>query len=102
MSERLSVLTGATGHVGYALLKELEKNGENVRILIRKDSKMFDGIQCEKCYGDVTDPASLEKAFQDADVVYHLAGIIDISAGSEDIIWQVNVGGTNNVVEACK
>ncbi len=102
MGERLSVLTGATGHVGYALLKELEKNGENVRILIRKDVPMFDGIKCEKVYGDVTEPASLEKAFQGADIVYHLAGIIDISAGCEDMIWKVNVDGTKNVVEACK
>ena len=62
MGDKLSVVTGATGHVGYALVKELEARGENFRILIRKDSKIFDGIKCERVFGDVTDPASLEKA----------------------------------------
>ena len=64
MNKPISVLTGATGHIGYALLLKLVNEGENVRILIRKDSKIFDGIECEKVYGDVTDPESLEKAFE--------------------------------------
>ncbi len=99
---KLCVLTGATGHIGYALLRELLDSGEQVRILIRKDIPLFDGLDCEKAFGDVTDPASLEKAFAGADVVYHLAGVIDINAGDESLIWNVNVQGTKNVVEACK
>ena len=102
MSEKISLVTGATGHIGYALLKELVDNGEKVRILIRKDSKQFDGIECEKVYGDVTDLDALLKAFEGVDVVYHLAGIIDINADQEDMIWSVNVGGTKNVVKACQ
>ena len=35
-------------------------------------------------------------------MVYHLAGIIDINADQEDMIWNVNVGGTKNVVQACE
>ena len=102
MSEKISLVTGATGHIGYALLKELVDSGEKVRILIRKDCKQFDGIDCEKVYGDVTDLDALLKAFEGVDVVYHLAGIIDINADQEDMIWNVNVGGTKNVVKACQ
>ena len=102
MSGKISLVTGATGHIGYALLKELVDSGEKVRILIRKDSKQFDGIDCEKVYGDVTDLDALLNAFEDVDVVYHLAGIIDINADQEDMIWNVNVGGTKNVVQACE
>ena len=102
MSGKISLVTGATGHIGYALLKELVDSGEKVRILIRKDSKQFDGIDCEKVYGDVTDLDALLNAFEDVDVVYHLAGIIDINADQEDMIWNVNVGGTKNVVKACQ
>ena len=102
MSDKISLVTGATGHIGFALLKELADAGEKVRILIRKESKQFDGIPCEKVYGDVTDLDALVKAFEGVDVVYHLAGIIDINADQEDIIWNVNVGGTKNVVEACE
>lgn len=102
MSNPISVVTGATGHIGYALLKELVAKGENVRILIRKDTPQFDGIECEKVFGDVTDPESLEKAFDGADVVYHLAGLIDINVGNDEMVWNVNYNGTKNVVEACK
>lgn len=102
MNKPFCVLTGATGHIGYALLKKLVAEGENVKILIRKDSKQFNGIECEKVFGDVTDPASLEKAFEGADVVYHLAGLIDINVGQDDMVWKVNFEGTKNVVEACK
>ena len=91
---KLCVITGATGHIGYALLKELLDSGEQVRILIRKDIPLFDGLDCEKAFGDVTDPKSLEKAFEGADIVYHLAGVIDINAGDENLIWNVNVQGT--------
>ena len=102
MDKPISVITGATGHIGYALLLKLVSEGENVRILIRKDSKIFDGINCEKVFGDVTDPDSLLKAFEGADVVDHLAGVIDINSTDDSLVWNVNVGGTKNVVEACR
>jgi len=102
LNKKVSVLTGASGHVGYALLKELIANGENIRILIRKDNPIFDNLKCEKVYGDVTDPSSLEKAFDGADIVYHVAGVIDVNTGNEDIVYKVNVDGTKNVVAACK
>ena len=97
-----SVMTGATGHVGYALLLELIKDGQKPTILIRKDINIFDGLECEKAFGDVTDPASLEKAFAGADVVYHSAGVIELKPGNEELVYNVNVTGTKNVVEACK
>ncbi len=100
--KKISVMTGATGHVGYALLLELINSGEKPRILIRKDIDIFDGLDCEKVYGDITDIESLEKAFEGADIVYHLAGMIEIKEGYEDIIYNVNVNGTKNIVAACK
>lgn len=48
---KLCVITGATGHIGYALLKELLDSGEQVRILIRKDIPLFDGLDCEGLWG---------------------------------------------------
>jgi nucleoside-diphosphate-sugar epimerase len=73
MQSPLYVITGATGHIGYALLKKLEARGARVRILIRKDTPVFDGIECEKAYGDVTDPDSLLAAFEGADESDHTA-----------------------------
>lgn len=102
MNEKIAVITGASGHIGYALIKELEAKKENFRILIRSKNKIFDGISCERAFGDVTDLKSLEKAFEGADTVYHLAGVIDLGTGNNEWTREVNVQGTINVVEACK
>lgn len=102
MNEKISVITGASGHIGYALIKELEAREEKFRILVRNKNKIFDGIPCEVAFGDVTEPESLEKAFEGADTVYHLAGVIDLGTGNEEWTREVNVQGTINVVEACK
>ncbi len=102
MSNRLNVITGGKGYVGFALVKELEARGERMRLLLRTDSPHFDGIECEKFMGDVTSPEQLEEAFQGAEVVYHVAGIVDITGTKDEQVWAVNYEGTKNVVAACK
>ena len=102
MEEKISVITGASGHIGYALLVKLLEQGEKVRILIRRNEPRFDHLGCEKVFGDVNNKDSLEKAFKGAHTVYHLAGIIDINNGDESLIWKVNVDGVKNVVAACE
>ena len=102
MAEKISVITGASGHIGYALLLKLLEQGENVRILIRRNEPRFDYLGCEKVFGDISDADSLEKAFSGADTVYHLAGIIDINNGDDAMVWKVNFEGVKNVVEACE
>ena len=77
-------LTGATGHVGYAILKELQQHEDKeIKILIRKDSEIFNGLRCEKAKGDITDYESLIRAFQGVDIVYHVAGCVEIKPGNE-------------------
>ncbi len=96
-------LTGATGHVGYAILKELQNHPDKeTRILIRRDSDIFDGLVCEKVKGDITDYDSLVKAFDGCEIVYHVAGCVEIKPGNEDFVYKVNVTGTENVIRACK
>lgn len=102
MSNRINVVTGGKGHVGFALVKELADRGEKIRLLLRSDSPVFDNIDCEKFMGDVCDLQSLEKAFEGADTVYHVAGVVDISGTKDKQVWEVNVEGTKKVVEACK
>ena len=75
MSGGINVITGGRGHVGFALVKELAARGEKIRLLLRSDSPVFDGIECEKVFGDVCDQEALEKAFENAETVYHVAGV---------------------------
>ncbi len=102
MGDKISVITGGKGHVGFALVKELADRGEKMRLLLRSDSPVFDNIDCEKFMGDVCDSQSLEKAFEGADTVYHVAGVVDISGKKDKQVWEVNVEGTKKVVAACK
>ncbi len=100
--ESLSVVTGARGYVGYALVSELAQRPGRIRVLLRHDCKELDRFGCEKIMGDICDYASLEKAFEGADTVYHVAGLVDIEGTRDRLVWSVNYGGTKNVVAACK
>ncbi len=95
------VVTGATGHVGANLVRALSDAGRQVRALVRKDLRPLEGLEVEQREADVLDKASLLAAFEGADVVFHLAGLISILESDEKLLNQTNVGGTRNVVEAC-
>ncbi len=102
MKKPFSVITGGTGYVGLALVKYLVSRGENVRLFLLEDHPCLEGIECEKFYGNVCNPDDVDKCFEGAETVYHIAGVVDISGKKEDLMWNVNVGGTKNVVESCK
>ena len=98
------VVTGASGHIGNVLVRELIKNGYEVKafVLENENVEYLKELQIEICYGDVRNIESLEKAFQGAEIVFHLAGIIDIGTTKRKTIYSVNVEGTKNVLQACK
>jgi dihydroflavonol-4-reductase len=98
------VVTGATGHIGNVLTRELTARGHGVHVLVLPDDDLrpLTGLDVEIIYGDVTDLASLESAFTGADIVFHLAGIVTIMPGMEKVLERVNVGGVRNVAAACR
>jgi dihydroflavonol-4-reductase len=97
------VVTGAAGHIGNVLVRELLSRGESVRAVIPpfEDAVSLAGLKVEMVEGDVLEINSLKQAFEGSDVVYHLAGIVSISPGMSKLLYRVNVEGTRNVVEAC-
>ena len=96
-------VTGATGHLGNVLIRELLEKGEKIRALILPHEKVdsLSGLAIEKVPGDVCNPYSLEKAFEDAKIVFHCAGVISILPGKWKWLYRVNVQGTKNVIDAC-
>ncbi len=89
------LVTGGAGFIGGYLVRELVKNGEDVRVLIRRRKPKE---EVEFVRGDVTDRSSLKKAFDGVEKVYHLAAIFRHDANPEET-WKVNYQGTKNVAE---
>lgn len=96
-----TVVTGATGHIGANLIPELLKRGRQVRLLIHRNKSALDAPSLEATTGDIGDISSLCRAFEGADVVYHLAAAISLSKKAWPLVEKINVIGTSNVVEAC-
>lgn len=98
----MNLVTGATGHIGNVLVRELIKRGEKVRALVLpgEDLAPLNDLPIEIAYGDVLDKESLLKAFQGVEYVFHLAGIISIVPSEEFTVHAVNVEGTRNMLDA--
>jgi len=96
------VVTGASGHIGGNLVRRLLDKGRPVRAVVHKDTRALEGLDVERVSASLQDGESLKRAFDGAEVVYHLAARIVISAANEDEVYAVNVKGVRNVVEACE
>ena len=69
------LVTGASGHVGGHLIDALKKRHEAVRILDMKESAESRGVEMIK--GNILDEDAVRRAAEGADVIYHLAAIVD-------------------------
>lgn len=97
-------VTGATGHIGNVLVRELLARGQKVRALVMPEDNLrpLSGLDVEIVQGDITNQASLEKAFKGIDIVFHLAGIVTIMPRMKNILEKVNIEGTRHVAAACR
>lgn len=100
----MNLVTGATGHIGNVLVRQLLQEKKPVRALVLpgEDTHPLQGLDIEKVEGNVLDAESLERAMHGVNTVFHLAGVISIMPGRNDWMWKVNVGGTQNVLAAVK
>ncbi|WP_299030175.1 SDR family oxidoreductase [uncultured Thermanaerothrix sp.] len=96
------LVTGATGHLGNVLVRNLIARGERVRALVLRGESLLpiEGMPVEIVSGDVLDEEILHFAMQGVDRVFHLASLIAIRPGMDERVWRVNVEGTRNVIRA--
>jgi len=99
------LVTGGTGFVGSYIIKNLVEKGHRVRAIRRSkklpsyiSKEIFDKV--EWIDGDILDIISLHDAMQDVDIVIHAAAIVSFSKHDRIPMYQVNVEGTKNVVNA--
>lgn len=96
------VVTGASGHIGSALVRALVADGRRVRAFVHRDERPLVGLDVERRRVDVTRAAEVDEAVRGAAVVYHAAARISLETGEDPAAERVNVEGTRNVVEACE
>lgn len=98
----LTLVTGATGFVGSAVLKALAAAGERVRVLVRPASSRLNlaDFPCEVAEGDMTSPAAVEAALQGVRRLYHVAADYRLWTRRPDDLRRANVEGTRVVMEA--
>ena len=78
------------------------QDGCHVTCLVRSTSNIhwLKGLPVTLSYGDVTDPVSLQRLIEEADVIIHAAAVL--RARDTEGYYRVNQGGTKNIVEALK
>jgi dihydroflavonol-4-reductase len=101
---KMILVTGATGHIGNVLVRQLCAENAEVRglIMFGEDPTPLKGLNIELIEGDVLDYQSLRTALDGVDIVYHLAGMISIMPGNDPLMKLVNVQGTRNIIQAAK
>jgi len=97
------LVSGATGFLGGYLAEMLQKKGYRVRALARQTSDLgrLKALGIEIVIGDLSDLASLRKATQDQDLVFHTAGKVS-DWGKKEEFFQANLDGTRNIIQACQ
>lgn len=109
------LVTGGTGLVGSHVLLELVKTGKQVKALRRKNSnikevkKTFENYsdlsdelfnKIEWIEGDILDIFSLESILKDVEIIYHCAALVSFDSKQRKNVFQNNVEGTANLVNA--
>lgn len=97
-----ALVTGGTGHVGSAIVRELVGRGERVRVLARRSSRTEElgRLGVEIAYGDILDRTSIEAALEGCDTLYHAAAIYEFWIRDERALVRTEVEGTRNALEA--
>jgi nucleoside-diphosphate-sugar epimerase len=101
-----TLVTGATGHLGANLVRRLLRDGHDVRALVRErnahEEVALAGLPVERVYGDLRDLDAMRAAVRGVEGVFHTAAKVSTLPGEEREIYEVNVGGTRNVLKAAR
>lgn len=95
-------VTGATGFIGASIVRELLRDGREVRALVRKgsDTSNLAGLDVEFWQGDLRDHDGLKQGLTGCDVLYHAAADYRLWTRDPADMYRVNVDGTGAILEA--
>ena len=99
-----TLVSGATGFIGGNLARALVDRDEDVRVLVRPTSNdlAIRDLNAKRMIGDLLSPDSLRQAVAGCETVYHCAANYSFWSRQRDDIYQTNVRGTRNLLEAAR
>ena len=97
-----SLVTGATGFIGSSIVRELLKDGIEVKALVRESSNLrnLEGLDIEKVYGDIRDKESVKSALEGCDTLYQAAALYADWVPDQKAFDEININGTRSSLEA--
>ncbi len=96
-----TLVTGATGFLGWHVAQRLVERGHAVRALTRQGGPIA-GLAAEPVKGDLRDAASLERAVQGCRYVFHVAADYRLWLRDESEMYASNVTGTRDLLAASR
>jgi len=99
-----TLVTGATGFLGSHVARHLAARGDSLRVLVRpaSDTRALEGIEAERVTGDLRDAGSLKRAMEGVSRIFHVAADYRLWARDPREIYESNVTGTRNLLEAAR
>jgi dihydroflavonol-4-reductase len=94
-------VTGGTGHLGRNLIDMLLQQGQQVKALKRNLEIPYQHPNLTWIQGDLSDLIKLNSLLDNSTAVIHCASAISLGELDQDFIYDVNVTGTSNLLEAC-
>jgi len=97
-------VTGATGFLGSHVVRQLLANGAELRLLTRATSRTDNiaDLKADRVVGDLRDVDSLRRGMSGCEVVFHVAADYRLWATDDRELYQSNVDGTSNVLQAAR
>jgi dihydroflavonol-4-reductase len=97
-----ALVTGATGFIGSSVVRDLLRDGREVKVLVRQtsDTSNIDGLDVERCYGDIRDKESVKAALEGCDTFYQTAALYEYWGPAKKDYYDVNVEGTKASLSA--
>lgn len=96
-----TLVTGASGFLGWHVARALVERGDRVRALCRPASQIRE-LDVERVTGDLRDPESLARAAEGCNLVFHVAADYRLWAKDPHELYESNVDGTRNLLEAAE
>ncbi|WP_244071958.1 hopanoid-associated sugar epimerase [Nitrosomonas sp. PY1] len=97
-----SLVTGATGFLGSAVMRCLLRAGHEVRVLVRENSNLMNisNFPVEVFEGDLRNRVSLERALANCQNLFHVAADYRLWVPDPDTMYAINVEGTQSLIMA--